>query len=70
VLEEEGITGVEVKRIGLPDQFIEHGGVRILRERFGFTDDTLLRDVQSFFHAGLPAGPVGYTRVEVPRRMD
>jgi 1-deoxy-D-xylulose-5-phosphate synthase len=69
VLEEEGVSGVEVKRIGLPDQFIEHGGVRILRERFGFTADTLLRDVESFFQAGLPAGPVGYTRVEIPRRM-
>jgi 1-deoxy-D-xylulose-5-phosphate synthase len=70
VLEEEGISGVEVKRIGLPDQFIEHGGVRILRERFGFTADTLLRDIQSFYQEGLPAGTVGYSRVEVPRRME
>jgi 1-deoxy-D-xylulose-5-phosphate synthase len=62
VLEEEGLFGVEVKRIGLPDLFIEHGSVRLLRERFGFTTETLLRDIQSFMQAGLP-------KVEIPRRM-
>ncbi|MBI3595840.1 MAG: 1-deoxy-D-xylulose-5-phosphate synthase [Nitrospirae bacterium] len=62
VLEEDGLSGVEVKRIGLPDQFIEHGAVRSLRERFGFTTETLLRDVQSFVQAGLP-------KLEVPRRV-
>ena len=61
-LEEEGLAGVEVKRIGLPDQFIEHGAVRSLRERFGFTTESLLRDVQSFVQAGLP-------KVELPRRV-
>ncbi|MFY9268646.1 MAG: transketolase C-terminal domain-containing protein, partial [Candidatus Manganitrophaceae bacterium] len=38
VLEEERIAGkipaVEVRRIGLPDQFIEHGAQRILREKY------------------------------------
>jgi 1-deoxy-D-xylulose-5-phosphate synthase len=62
VLEEEGLAGVEVKRIGLPDQFIEHGGIGILRERYGFTPETLHRDIQSFVQAG-------FSRVEVPRRM-
>ena len=59
ILEEEGLSNVEVKRIGLPDQFIEHGAVRLLRERFGFTTETLLRDVQFFVQGGLPAGGAG-----------
>ncbi|HET6464238.1 MAG TPA: 1-deoxy-D-xylulose-5-phosphate synthase [Nitrospiria bacterium] len=59
ILEEEGLSNVEVKRIGLPDQFIEHGAVRSLRERFGFTPETLLRDVHLFVQGGLPAGGAG-----------
>jgi 1-deoxy-D-xylulose-5-phosphate synthase len=76
ILEEEGLAGVEVKRIGLPDQFIEHGAVRSLRERFGFTTESLLRDVQSFVQAGLSAarlpevqGQSGLPKVELPRRV-
>ncbi|HEY5594638.1 MAG TPA: 1-deoxy-D-xylulose-5-phosphate synthase [Nitrospiria bacterium] len=76
VLEEEGLVGVEVKRIGLPDLFIEHGGVRLLRERFGFTAETLLHDIQSFIQTNLPAarlrdgqGRAGLPKVEMPRRM-
>jgi 1-deoxy-D-xylulose-5-phosphate synthase len=76
VLEEEGLSGVEVKRIGLPDQFIEHGAVRSLRERFGFTAESLLRDVQLFVQAGLSAVPLpaargqaGIPKTEVPRRV-
>jgi 1-deoxy-D-xylulose-5-phosphate synthase len=76
ILEEEGLSGVEVKRIGLPDQFIEHGAVRSLRERFGFTTETLLRDVQLFVQGGLPAarlpgvqGQSGLPKVELPPRV-
>lgn len=76
VLEEEGLAGAELKRIGLPDRFIEHGAVRSLRERFGFTTESLLRDVRSFVQAGLSAavfpnkqGPAGLPKVEVPRRV-
>jgi len=69
VLEEEGLVGVEVKRIGLPDLFIEHGGVGILRERFGFTTETLYRDIQSFIQSGLSTEPAGLPKVETPRRV-
>jgi deoxyxylulose-5-phosphate synthase len=76
VLEEEGLSGVEVKRIGLPDHFIQHGAVRTLRERFGFTAETLLRDIQFFVQAGLSPlrlpeaqRQAGHPNVEVPRRV-
>ncbi|HEY5649428.1 MAG TPA: 1-deoxy-D-xylulose-5-phosphate synthase, partial [Nitrospiria bacterium] len=49
VLEEEGLFNVEVKRIGLPDQFIEHGAVATLREGFGFNVETIVRDVRTMF---------------------
>jgi len=76
ILEEEGLSNMEVKRIGLPDQFIEHGSVRSLRERFGFTTESLLRDIQTFVHAGLSAarlpgarGQSGLPKVELPPRV-
>lgn len=48
ILEEEGISGVEVRRIGLPDRFIEHGAAGRLRELYGFTVDSLVRDIRAF----------------------
>ena len=34
-LNDEGMTGVTVKRIGLPDIFIEHGPQELLRSKYG-----------------------------------
>lgn len=57
ILEQEGVLGVEVKRIGLPDQFIGHGAVKLLRERYGFTTETLLREMQAFLQTRLSNRP-------------
>ena len=35
LLEEEGMTGVRVRRLGIPDRFIEHGSQRELRRDLG-----------------------------------
>lgn len=34
-LADQGISGVKVRRLGLPDRFVEHGGQRTLREKLG-----------------------------------
>ena len=34
-LEHNNITGVKVKRLGIPDQFVEHGSPDILRKKYG-----------------------------------
>ena len=36
--------GVIVKCIGLPDEFIEHGDLRILREKYGLTPENLIKE--------------------------
>jgi 1-deoxy-D-xylulose-5-phosphate synthase len=40
-LAEEGLTGVEVKRLGVPDRFITHGTQDELRKLCGFDKDAI-----------------------------
>ncbi len=47
-LQEEGLQGVEVRRIGLPDHFIEHGAPAILREMHGLTAERISTAVLEF----------------------
>jgi 1-deoxy-D-xylulose-5-phosphate synthase len=41
-LMDAGINGVRVKRIGIPDTFIEHGKPALLRARFGIDADAII----------------------------
>lgn len=43
LLESEGITGVHVHRIGIPDKFVEHGNENELRKHMGLTADGILK---------------------------
>ncbi|MCL5264163.1 MAG: 1-deoxy-D-xylulose-5-phosphate synthase [Chloroflexi bacterium] len=45
LLEERRITGTVVKRIGLPDEFVEHATQQILREKFSLTADGIAKTV-------------------------
>lgn len=42
LLEQEGLTGVRVKRLGIPDRFIEHGSQAQLRKDLGLDADGIL----------------------------
>lgn len=42
-LNDEGITDVTVKRIGLPDSFIEHGSQELLYSKYGIDADGIVR---------------------------
>lgn len=42
LLADQSAGAVKVKRIGLPDQFIEHGAVSILREKYGLNVDGII----------------------------
>jgi 1-deoxy-D-xylulose-5-phosphate synthase len=43
LLEEKGITGVEVKRLGIPDVFVEHGSQDSLRHKYGIDAEGIVR---------------------------
>jgi len=53
LLEEEGIFGVEVKRVGIPDRFIEQGPARILCEQLGFSKEGIAQKVRSLVRSNL-----------------
>ncbi|HEY5599138.1 MAG TPA: hypothetical protein VIK48_00490, partial [Candidatus Manganitrophaceae bacterium] len=56
LLEEERAAGrispVEVRRIGIPDQFIEHGAQKILREKYGLDAERIAGAVLDFVKEG------------------
>ena len=48
LLQERGFSDVEVLRIGIPDQFLEHGPQGVLRKKCGLDCSGILRRVRSF----------------------
>jgi len=46
-LEQHSITGVQVKRIGIADRFVEHGAQKILRKNYGLDDAGIFQAVLS-----------------------
>jgi 1-deoxy-D-xylulose-5-phosphate synthase len=59
-LAESGFQSVSVQRLGMPDQFVEHGSQAILRAKYGLTADAIVNRVLSAdrlsFNAPLPQG--------------
>jgi 1-deoxy-D-xylulose-5-phosphate synthase len=49
LLQRSDVGGIQVKSIGLPDEFIEHGPQAILRSRYGLDAEGIARQVQAFF---------------------
>ena len=52
-LNEEGMTGVKLKRIGFPDIFIEHGPQELLRSRYGIDAAAIVRAAEKLMTQGL-----------------
>ncbi len=48
LLQERGLSDVEVLRLGIPDQFLEHGPQEVLRGEYGLDSRGILRRVRSF----------------------
>jgi 1-deoxy-D-xylulose-5-phosphate synthase len=47
-LNRAGLFDVRVKRIGIPDEFVEHGAQPILRKKYGLDEEGIYKTVQSF----------------------
>ena len=45
LLEKNGIKA-DVRRIGIPDKFIEHGSVEVLRQKVGLTKENIVKMVR------------------------
>jgi len=49
LLEERGLVGVQVKRLGIPDIFVEHGTQEALRHKYRLDAEGIYRAVEAFF---------------------
>jgi 1-deoxy-D-xylulose-5-phosphate synthase len=52
LFQERGLLSTQVKRLGLPDFFIEHGPQAVLREKYGIDENGIFRGVQKMFEEG------------------
>jgi 1-deoxy-D-xylulose-5-phosphate synthase len=46
LLAEKGITGVQVKRLGIPDEFVQHATQAQLRRKYGIDEEGILRAIR------------------------
>lgn len=46
---DSGVEGVRVRRVALPDRFIEHGPVSILRAKYGMDTEGVLREARNLW---------------------
>jgi 1-deoxy-D-xylulose-5-phosphate synthase len=48
LFEEKGLTGIQVKRLGVPDNFVEHGSQAYLRHKYGIDTEGIVRASEAF----------------------
>jgi 1-deoxy-D-xylulose-5-phosphate synthase len=53
LFEEADVRGVEVRRLGLPDAFIEHGAQKLLRRQHGLDPEGVAARVLAFLRFSL-----------------
>ena len=46
--EKHGVSNIHVRRIGLPDKFIEHGAIKELHKVYGLDAAGIAKEVSSF----------------------
>jgi 1-deoxy-D-xylulose-5-phosphate synthase len=46
LFQERGLSSIQVKRLGIPDLFVEHGSQALLREKYGIDENGIFRGVK------------------------
>ena len=49
LIKQSGMPDIQVKSVGLPDKFIEHGSQSFLRSKYGLDANGILKQVMAFF---------------------
>jgi 1-deoxy-D-xylulose-5-phosphate synthase len=49
LLEEKGLTEIQVRRLGIPDVFVEHGPQDFLRQKYGIDAEGIVRAAEELF---------------------
>jgi 1-deoxy-D-xylulose-5-phosphate synthase len=50
LLEENGVTGVQVVRLGFPDSFVEQGEQTELKRAFGLDQEGIVQSIRNSFN--------------------
>jgi 1-deoxy-D-xylulose-5-phosphate synthase len=49
LFQERGLISIQVKRLGIPDIFVEHGPQALLREKYGIDENGILKGAKKMF---------------------
>jgi 1-deoxy-D-xylulose-5-phosphate synthase len=49
LFQEKGLFSIPVKRLGIPDTFVEHGPQALLREKYGIDEKGIFKGVEAMF---------------------
>jgi 1-deoxy-D-xylulose-5-phosphate synthase len=49
LFQERGLISIQMKRLGIPDVFVEHGPQALLREKYGIDENGILKGVMEMF---------------------
>jgi 1-deoxy-D-xylulose-5-phosphate synthase len=49
LFQEKGLFSIQVKRLGIPDIFVEHGPQALLREKYGIDENGIFKGVKEMF---------------------
>jgi 1-deoxy-D-xylulose-5-phosphate synthase len=52
LFQERGLFPIQVKRLGIPDIFVEHGPQALLREKYGIDENGIFKGAQEMFEEG------------------
>jgi 1-deoxy-D-xylulose-5-phosphate synthase len=52
LFQERGLFSIQVKRLGIPDTFVEHGSQTLLREKYGIDENGILKGAKEMLEEG------------------
>ena len=53
LFQERGLFSIQVKRLGIPDLFVEHGPQALLREKYGIDENGIFKEVKEMVERGM-----------------
>jgi 1-deoxy-D-xylulose-5-phosphate synthase len=67
LFQERGLFSIQVKRLGIPDTFVEHGSQTLLREKYGIDENGILKGAKEMLEEG-QSEPIHPSRSETSVR--
>jgi 1-deoxy-D-xylulose-5-phosphate synthase len=68
LFQERGLHSIQVRRLGIPDLFVEHGPQTLLREKYGIDESGIFRSAKEMLEEGcLESTHTGQTETSVDR---